>query len=174
VLPMSESWGAVLDRGAAKLAASIVSDIERVVRSTDAIDVEIVSLTLVYVQDSGSLAGGASLTRRATPTTSHPGAMAGGRLTRSSTTSSLPSKRGCSVARRCMRSMTPVRTVLNATAAVLARHNWCALFPVSDDFVAFIAEHDEGTQEKIESLRACNPPERAEPWVQRLLETESF
>ena len=67
----------------------------------------------------------------------------------------------------------PVRTVLKATAAVLARHTWSALFPVSDDFVAFIAEHDEGIQEKIESLRACNPSERAEPWVQLLLETES-
>jgi hypothetical protein len=47
------------------------------------------------------------------------------------------------------------------------------LFPVSDDFVSFIAEHDEGIHEKIESLRACNPSERAEPWVQLLLETES-
>jgi hypothetical protein len=61
----------------------------------------------------------------------------------------------------------PVRTVLNATAAVLARHDWSALFPVSDDFVTFIAEHDEGVEEKIESLRVCNPSERAEPWVQR-------
>ena len=55
-----------------------------------------------------------------------------------------------------------MRTVLNAVAAVLARHDWSGLFPASEDFVAFIAEHDEGIAEKVESLRAANPPERAD------------
>jgi hypothetical protein len=62
--------------------------------------------------------------------------------------------------------------VLNAVAAVLARHDWSGLFPVAEDFVAFIAEHDEGFEEKIESLRAANPPRRAEPWVTLLAADE--
>jgi hypothetical protein len=65
----------------------------------------------------------------------------------------------------------PVRTVLNAAAAVLARHHWSDLFSASEDFVAFIAEHDQGIAEKVESLRTANPPEQAEPWVRLLLES---
>jgi hypothetical protein len=171
VLPMSESWGSVLDRGAAEIAASIVRDVERVVRSTDVIDVEIVSLTLVYVQDSGSLSGEASLnpSRDADDFASGRGGWWPIDEIEYNVEPVLEERLLDGAALHAVDD--PVRTVLNAAAAVLARHNWSALFPVSDDFVAFIAEHDEGSQEKVESLRACNPPERAAPWVQLLLET---
>jgi hypothetical protein len=171
---MSESWDAVLDRGAAKLAASIVSDIERVVRSTDPIDIEIVSLALVYVQDSESLVGEVSLnpSRDVDDFASGRGGWWPIDEIEYDVEPALEAQLLRDAALHSIED--PVRTVLNATAALLARHTWSALFPVSDDFVAFIAEHDEGIQEKVESLRACNPSERAEPWVALLLETESF
>jgi hypothetical protein len=171
---MSESWSGVLDRGAVKLAASIVGNVERVVRSTEPIDMEIVSLTLVYVQDSEGLAGETSLnpSRDVDDFASGRGGWWPIDEIEYDVEPAFEAKLLADAALHGVDD--PVRTVLNATATVLARHDWSALFPVSHDFVAFIAEHDEGIQEKIESLRACNPSERAEPWVQLLLASESF
>jgi YD repeat-containing protein len=61
----------------------------------------------------------------------------------------------------------PQRTVLNAAAAVLARHDWNGLITPTDDFVVFIAEHDEGYSDKHKSVRAVNPPERLAAWDAR-------
>jgi hypothetical protein len=48
-------------------------------------------------------------------------------------------------------------------------HDWTGIFTPADDFVAFIAEHDEGVDEKADSLRVCNPLDRGEFWAQRIL-----
>jgi hypothetical protein len=61
----------------------------------------------------------------------------------------------------------PYRVVLNAAAAKLARHDWSSVLTTTDDFVVYIAEHDEGIRPKYDSLRAVNPPERLELWDAR-------
>jgi hypothetical protein len=64
------------------------------------------------------------------------------------------------------------RTVLNAVACVLARRDWEGVITPADDFVVFIAEHDEGIGPKRESLRVVNPPERAATWEARFPPSE--
>jgi hypothetical protein len=59
------------------------------------------------------------------------------------------------------------RTVLTAVASVLARRDWAGVIAPTEDFVAFIAEHDEDIGPKRESLHAVNPPERAAVWEAR-------
>jgi hypothetical protein len=54
----------------------------------------------------------------------------------------------------------PYRVVLNAAAAWLARHDWSSTLTTTDDFIVYIAEHDEGYAPKHDSLRAANPAER--------------
>jgi hypothetical protein len=61
----------------------------------------------------------------------------------------------------------PQRTVLNAVASALARRDWAGVIAPTDDFVAFIVEHDEGIAPKRESLRAVNPPKRVATWEAR-------
>ena len=58
----------------------------------------------------------------------------------------------------------PYRVVLNAIAAELARRDWSELISLTEDFVVFIAEHDEGYRCKADSVRAANPPERVAAW----------
>ena len=59
------------------------------------------------------------------------------------------------------------RTILTEVARLLVRLDWRGLITPTEDFVAFIAEHDEDYPPKYESLRAINPPERAELWLRR-------
>jgi hypothetical protein len=168
---LDEPWRDALARGAAEIAAGIIKDVERVVRSTDPIDIEIVSLALSYTQGSGLLEQ-AALNASRDPDDFAYGS--GGwwpideieiRVDRA-----LEARLVGNAALQTIED--PVRTVLNAAAAVLARHDWSGLFPTSADFVTFIAEHDEGYAEKAESLRAANPPERAEPWARLLLKAD--
>jgi hypothetical protein len=167
---LDEPWEDALGRGAADVAAEIVKDVERVVRSTDPIEVEIVSLTLTYVH-RGGLVNEVALNPSREPNDFATGR--GGWWPINEIECYVDAGHEARlISNAALQSIAdPARTVLNAVAAVLARHDWSALFPVADDFVAFIAEHDEGFEEKIESLRAANPPERAEPWA-RLLEAE--
>ena len=58
----------------------------------------------------------------------------------------------------------PYRVVLSAIAAELARRDWSDLLSLTEDFVVFIAEHDEGYRCKADSVRAANPPERVAAW----------
>jgi hypothetical protein len=58
----------------------------------------------------------------------------------------------------------PYRVVLNAIAGELARRDWSELLSLTEDFVVFIAEHDEGYRCKADSVRAANPPERVAAW----------
>lgn len=168
---LDEPWEDALRRGAAQVAAGIVKDIKRVLRSTDPIDIEIVSLSLIYYQGSGLLESVALNASR------EPGDFAYARggwwpidEIESRVDSALEARL---VGNAALQSIAdPVRVVLNAAATVLARHDWSKLFPASEDFVAFILEHDEGIAEKIESLRVANPPERAEPWARLIRETE--
>ena len=57
----------------------------------------------------------------------------------------------------------PYRVVLGAVARVIARRELPV--PVTDDFVVYMSEHDEGTEAKVEAIRACNPPERVARWA---------
>jgi YD repeat-containing protein len=59
------------------------------------------------------------------------------------------------------------RVVLNAVARRLARHVWAGIFVPTEDFVVFIAEHDEGFAPKYESVLEVNPPERLAAWDAR-------
>jgi hypothetical protein len=59
------------------------------------------------------------------------------------------------------------RVVLNAVAERLARHDWSGVFAPTDDFVVFIAEHDEGFALKYESVLEVNPPDRLAAWDAR-------
>jgi YD repeat-containing protein len=59
------------------------------------------------------------------------------------------------------------RVVLNAVAKRLARHDWSGVFTPTEDFVVFIAEHDEGFALKYESVLEVNPPERLAAWDAR-------
>lgn len=61
----------------------------------------------------------------------------------------------------------PYRVVLNAAAARLARHDWASILTTTDDFIVYIAEHDEGYAPKHDSVRAVNPPERLSLWDAR-------
>lgn len=56
------------------------------------------------------------------------------------------------------------RTVLTEVARRLALHEWDGVFEPTEDFVVFIAEHDEGYAEKHASVREVNPPERVAAW----------
>lgn len=60
----------------------------------------------------------------------------------------------------CAQPLDPYRVVLGAAAARLARADWSAMLTLTDDFVVFVAEHDEGFEEKLASVRESNPPER--------------
>ena len=64
------------------------------------------------------------------------------------------------------------RTVLNAVASALARRDWAGVIAPAEDFVAFIAEHDEDIPPKRESLRAVNPPDLAAMWEARFPPSE--
>lgn len=57
--------------------------------------------------------------------------------------------------------------MLHEVAALLARHDWDRLITPTEDFVVFVAEHDEGIAPKYESLRAINPPDRVAAWAAR-------
>ena len=58
----------------------------------------------------------------------------------------------------------PYRAVLGAVAAELARNPLPAVLEPTEDFVVFIAEHDEGFAPKVDSIRRHNPPERVARW----------
>jgi hypothetical protein len=61
----------------------------------------------------------------------------------------------------------PYRVVLNAAAAQLARHEWEPLLTTTDDFIVYIAEHDEAYAPKHQSARAVNPSTRLAVWDAR-------
>jgi hypothetical protein len=61
----------------------------------------------------------------------------------------------------------PYRVVLNTAAARLAGHDWSPMLTTTDDFIVFIAEHDEGYAPKHDSARAVNPPKRLALWDAR-------
>jgi YD repeat-containing protein len=59
------------------------------------------------------------------------------------------------------------RVVLNAVAKRLAHRDWSGVFTPTEDFLVFIAEHDEGFAPKYESVLEVNPPERLAAWDAR-------
>ena len=65
----------------------------------------------------------------------------------------------------------PYRTILAAVCRELAVDPPASLRPTAD-FVVLFAEHDEGVAEKVDAIRAVNPPARAEAFVAALLEGE--
>ena len=58
----------------------------------------------------------------------------------------------------------PQRTVLTEVAKLLARRSWDPILKLTDDFVVYIAEHDEGFAEKHASVHEVNPPDRLARW----------
>ncbi len=56
------------------------------------------------------------------------------------------------------------RVVLTEVARLLAAQDWTGIFTPTDDFVVFIAEHDEDYAPKDASVRDVNPPERVAAW----------
>jgi YD repeat-containing protein len=58
----------------------------------------------------------------------------------------------------------PQRTVLTEAAKLLARRTWDPILRLTDDFVVYIAEHDEGIAEKYASVREVNPADRLARW----------
>ncbi len=58
----------------------------------------------------------------------------------------------------------PYRAVLGAVARRLADRGFAPHLRRTDDFVAFVAEHDEGYAEKVRSVRAHNDPARVARW----------
>jgi hypothetical protein len=58
----------------------------------------------------------------------------------------------------------PHRTVLTEAAKFLARRDWAPLLQVTNDFIVYIAEHDEGVAEKQASVREVNPADRVARW----------
>jgi YD repeat-containing protein len=58
----------------------------------------------------------------------------------------------------------PYRAVLGEVAQRLATASFAPMLAKTDDFVAFIAEHDEGLAPKVRSIRAHNPPEQVARW----------
>ena len=163
---LDEPWSDALARGAAEIAAEVVGDIKRVIE--EPVD-GVVSLTLTYVENGGALLDSVCLNRSRDPeSVAYP-------YGREWPIGEIESGVDEAMEARWMSNAAlhsidpPQRTLLNAVAAVLARYDWTGIFTPTDDFVAFIAEHDEGLEEKAESLRACNPPDRAEVWAQRIL-----
>jgi hypothetical protein len=61
----------------------------------------------------------------------------------------------------------PLWYLLTKVAARLARHDWGSDFRITEDFVAYIDQHDVGLEWKRASLRAANPPERVALWDAR-------
>ncbi len=58
----------------------------------------------------------------------------------------------------------PYRAVLGAVAASLADADLGPELQRTDDFVVYIAEHDEGFTEKPASIRARHPPQAVRRW----------
>jgi YD repeat-containing protein len=58
----------------------------------------------------------------------------------------------------------PHRIVLTEAAKLLARRDWNELLRPTDDFIVYIAEHDEGVDDKRHSLRDVNPADRIARW----------
>lgn len=63
----------------------------------------------------------------------------------------------------------PLRFVLNRLAALLASQDWGTILTLTDDFVVYIAEHDEGWTPKYRSMCEANPSDRVELWHRRWL-----
>lgn len=61
----------------------------------------------------------------------------------------------------------PQRVVLGEVAKRLAVADWTGVFTPTDDFVVFIAEHDEDFAPKLRSIHAHNPPDRVARWEAR-------
>ncbi|WP_354697357.1 hypothetical protein DSM112329_02980 [Paraconexibacter sp. AEG42_29] len=58
----------------------------------------------------------------------------------------------------------PYWTVLGAVARELAQADWRGVAVPTEDFVVYVAEHDEGVAAKAASVRAHNPPGRVAAW----------
>ena len=58
----------------------------------------------------------------------------------------------------------PHRTVLTEAAKLLARCDWDSHLQLTDDFIVYIAEHDEGIAPKRASVREVNLAERVANW----------
>jgi hypothetical protein len=61
----------------------------------------------------------------------------------------------------------PYHAVLHVVAALLARHESNRLVEPTEDFVVFVAEHDEGITPKHASVRAVSLAERLAAWDAR-------
>ncbi|RKQ88361.1 hypothetical protein C8N24_6403 [Solirubrobacter pauli] len=168
---LDEPWPDALARGATEIAAKVVEDIKRVIE--EPVD-GVVSLTLGYVQDGGGVLDSVSLNRsRDHNSVFYP---YGREWPIGEIDSGVDqATEALWMSNAALNSIElPNRTLLNAVAAILARYDWTGIFTPTDDFVTFIAEHDEGYAEKVESLRAANPPERAEPWIRLLEKAEPY
>jgi hypothetical protein len=58
----------------------------------------------------------------------------------------------------------PHVVVLDAAAALLARHDWSGLVRTTPDFVVYTAGHDRDTETQLASVRRVNPAERVALW----------
>ncbi len=65
--------------------------------------------------------------------------------------------------RACAQPDDPYRVVLGAVARRLSNDALPGLRK-TDDFVAWVAEHDEGLTEKVSSIRLHNAPEAVARW----------
>ena len=59
------------------------------------------------------------------------------------------------------------RTILTEVARLLARRDWTGVFTPTEDFIVYIAEHDEVFAPKHASVREVNPAERLAVWDAR-------
>jgi YD repeat-containing protein len=166
-----EPWPALLARGAAEIADGIADAIERAVEDPE---LPVARLGLTYVEASGLytvVSLGLDDVRADEEHFWYPIGEGGG-------LEEIDGMVEDELDRLLLREAAlndpdqPQRTVLNAVAAALARRDWTGVIAPTEDFVAFIAEHDEDIAPKRESLRAVNPPERAATWEARFPPSE--
>jgi hypothetical protein len=165
-----EPWPELLARGAAEIADGFAGAIERVVEEPG---LGVVRLALTYVEQSGLYSiVSLGLDRVRTDEGHFWYPIEGGGI------DEIDGVVSDELDRLLLREAAlndpgqPQRTVLNAVASALARRDWAGVIAPTEDFVAFIAEHDEDIGPKRESLRAVNSPERAAIWEGRFPPSE--
>jgi YD repeat-containing protein len=169
-----EPWPDLLRRGAESLAARCVDAIA----GTDvAPGVEVFGLMLIYVSDGGLhtvVSAGLESERSALLADDDPESIAYGlwypeapglsfvEVEDDETLDDLLLREAALNDRREAQ-----RTVLTEVAKLLARRDWSGLLTPTEDFVVYIAEHDEGFTKKHESVREVNPSKRLAIWDAR-------
>ena len=175
---VDEPWPALLGRGAHEIAEGLVDGVKS---CGVAPGTEVFALSLTYVEQGGLhsvLSFGLEQDRRAWLAARLAGnelarklwylIARGGGLYEIERYEIPPELDSLLLREACLKQPAdPYRAILHEVAALLARHDWNGLVTPTEDFVVFVAEHDEDITPKHDSVRAVNPADRLAAWDDR-------